>query len=290
MSITRLDPVSQSPIPMDEGGPGSNQRDVSTTLNYYPADSGPPIPVIVGETTVTNKRPSIAFGVTVHDVTGRQSDYNLDKNGFQFIHHVSEEKTFDDEERITSLYYKEVEQLLKDVTGASKVIIFNHRARRGPSDWHNAGMNNRLNAGPLFKVHVDQSYDGARLVLDNLLPVESGGAVKHRYQIINVWRPIKTVLRDPLAVADARSVPDEDLLAACVLKPNGRSETWTVMPSASHRWFFKYKQQPDEVLLFKTFDSDKSVARRVPHSAFKDEKHDGDAYRESIEVRALVLY
>lgn len=34
---------------MDEGEPGGNQRDVSTTLNYYPADSGPPIPVIVGE-------------------------------------------------------------------------------------------------------------------------------------------------------------------------------------------------------------------------------------------------
>lgn len=169
-------------------------------------------------------------------------------------------------------------------------------------------MNNRLNAGPLFKVHVDQSYDGAQLVLNQFLPGEFGGAVKHRYQIINVsleqlppswliadfqpqvWRPVKTVLRDPLAVADADSVPDEDLLAACVLKPNGRSETWTVKPSASHKWFFKYRQQPDEVLLFKTFDSDKSVARRVPHSAFKDEKHDGNSYRESIEVRALVLY
>lgn len=64
---------------------------------------------------MTNKRPSIAFAVTVHDVTGHESDYNLDKNGFQFIHHVSEEKTFDDEGRITSLYYREVEQLLKDV-------------------------------------------------------------------------------------------------------------------------------------------------------------------------------
>lgn len=49
ITMTQLDPVSPSSILMDEGDPGGNQRDVSTTLNYYPADSGPPIPVIVGE-------------------------------------------------------------------------------------------------------------------------------------------------------------------------------------------------------------------------------------------------
>lgn len=105
-----------------------------------------------------------------------------------------------------------------------------------------------------------------------------------------MWRPIKTVLRDPFAVADARSVADEDLLPASVIKPNGRSETWTVKPNATHRWFYKYRQQPDEVLVIKCFDSDNSVARRVPHSAFKDKNHDEDPHRESVEVRALVIY
>lgn len=263
---------------------------MSTTMNYYPAESGPPIPVIVSDKTVTNKRPSIALTVTVHDVTGHENEYDLSQNGFQFVQHVSEEKVFDDEERITSLYYAEVEQLLKDKTGASRVVVFNHRVRRGPSDWHNAGMNNRLNAGPLFKVHIDQSYDGAELQLRSLLPGEADELVKGRYQIINVWRPINTVLRDPLAVADARSVADADLIPASVVKPNGRSETWTVKPNSAHRWLYKYKQQPDEVLLIKCFDSDKSVARRVPHSAFKDEDHDEEPYRESIEVRAILLY
>ncbi|KUI62393.1 Uncharacterized protein in dcmA 3'region [Cytospora mali] len=259
-------------------------------MNYYPADSGPPIPVVVSATTVTNKRPSIATAVTVHDITGYESEYDLDKNGFQLVRHVSEEKVFIDEDRITSLYYAEIERLLEDITGASRVVIFNHRVRRGPSDWHNAGMNNRLNAGPLFKVHIDQSYDGAELQLRSLLPGEADELVKQRYQIVNVWRPIKTVLRDPLAVADARSVSDEDLLPASVIKPNSRSETWTVRPNSAHRWFFKYKQQPDEVMVIKCFDSSESVARRVPHSAFKDRDHDEEPHRESIEVRAILLY
>lgn len=83
---------------------------------------------------------------------------------------------------------------------------------------------------------------------------------------------------------------DEDLLAASVVKPTGRSETWTVMSNSAHRWFFKNEQQPDEVVLIKCFDSDTSVARRVPHSAFKDGDRDEAPNRQSIEVRALVLY
>lgn len=71
-------------------------------------------------------------------------------------------------------------------TGASRVVIFNHRVRRGPSDWDKAGLDNRLNAGPLFKVHVDQSYDGAELQLRNALPDEADELLKGRYQIVNV--------------------------------------------------------------------------------------------------------
>jgi hypothetical protein len=51
----------------------------------------------------------------VSDVSGRENKFTLDKNGFQFIKHTSREKKFDDEEKITGVYYAEVEQLLKQV-------------------------------------------------------------------------------------------------------------------------------------------------------------------------------
>lgn len=198
-------------------------------------------------------------------------------------------------------------------TGASRVVVFNHRARRGPSDWDKAGLDNRLNAGPLFKVHVDQSYDGAELQLGNVLPDEADELLRGRYQIINVcvcisghvggdladwlsmialqvWRPIKTVLRDPLAIADASTVLDSDLVSAAIIKPNSKSETWAVKPNAAHRWFYRHEHAPDMVVLIKCFDSDISVARRSPHSAFRNEDHKEHPGRESIEVRALVFY
>jgi hypothetical protein len=99
------------------------------------------------------------------------------------------------------------------------------------------------------------------------------------------------VLKDPLAVADAHSVPDSDLVGAALIYPNRRGETFTVKPNPNHAWYFKYGQRPDEVTLIKCYDSLKDGrARRVPHSAFTDPAEEDKYSRESIEVRALVFY
>jgi hypothetical protein len=106
-----------------------------------------------------------------------------------------------------------------------------------------------------------------------------------------VWRPIKTIYKDPLAVADAHSVPEDDLVGAALIYPNRRGETFAVKPSPNHRWYFKYAQRPDEVTLIKCFDTIKDGrARRVPHSAFTNPSEEDKDPRESIEVRALVFY
>jgi hypothetical protein len=137
---------------------------------------------------------------------------------------------------------------------------------------------------------VDQSYAGAEMVLRWKLPEDAEMLLTRRFQIINAWRPIKTVFKDPLAVADANSVAESDLVAAGIVYPTRRGETWTVKANPNHRWYFKHEQGPDEVMLVKCYDSVESVARRTPHTAF-EKPHEGDTgSRESIEVRALVLY
>lgn len=111
-------------------------------------------------------------------------------------------------------------------------------------------------------------------------------------QIINVWRPIRTIVRDPLAVAEANSVPDSDLVPTALIYPNRRGETYAVRHNESHKWFYKRGLTPEEVLLIKCFDSKvDGRARRVPHTAFVDETVSDDAPpRESIEVRCLVFH
>ncbi|KAI1775421.1 hypothetical protein F4818DRAFT_441517 [Hypoxylon cercidicola] len=272
------------------------RHDVPTHINYYkdPGDGSLPMPIVIADNTVKNERPHVPQAVVVHDVAGEEQKYALDSHGFQFLPHKSSLSglaAFQDEGRVKAEYYPESVRLLQDLTGASRIFIFDHKTRCGPSNWHKLGKGNRSARGPLLRAHVDQSYAGAELVLRRWFPDEADELVKKRYQIINLWRPIKPILKDPLAVADATSIADSDLVAASIVYPADRDETWTIKPRAAHRWYFKYAQRPDEVLLIKCFDSDADVpARRAPHSAFEnaDEK-DGES-RESIETRALVFY
>ncbi|KAK3319413.1 hypothetical protein B0H66DRAFT_268453 [Apodospora peruviana] len=267
-------------------------HDVLTGLNYWkdPGDGSAPTPLVVGGGTITNKRPTIRQPVTVTDITGSSENYTIDSHGFQYLFHPSQSKEFVDESKIKTEYYPQCVDLLESVTGANRIFIFDHKVRRGPTHWHNLGVNNLANRGPVTRVHVDQSYDGAEMVLRRWLPDEADELAKRRYQIINVWRPIKTILKDPIAVADANSIPETDLVPAKSMYDQYTGETWTVRPSSAHRWYFKYKLTPDEVLLIKCFDSDPKVARRTPHSAFEDPDEMNEEHRQSIEVRCLVFH
>ncbi|KAI0525880.1 hypothetical protein F5B22DRAFT_257942 [Xylaria bambusicola] len=278
-------------------GEKPQRRDVSSFINYYrdPGDGSPPMPVRISDKTVKNERPTISKPAIIKDITGQEDTYTLDKYGFQFCRRPTflHGSDFHDSGLVQAKYYPEAKQLLKDVTGAHRIHIFDHKVRIGPSNWHKLGEGNRTTRGPLFRAHVDQSYAGAELVLRRHFPDEADDLVKRRYQIINIWRPIKTVYKDPLTVADARSVPESDLLAASILYPRGdRDETWTMLPNGAHQWYFKNRQQPDEVLLVKCFDSATlpGLARRAPHSAFEDPDMADCGHRESIETRALVFY
>lgn len=189
-------------------------------------------------------------------------------------------------------------------TGASRVYIFDHTIRRAEQDTRTQSSNNTNDGnqdssvpkpinlrGPVNRVHIDQSYKAARSRVPHHLPELADTLLQTRYQIINVWRPIKPIARDPLAVADANSVPDSDLVTVGLIYPNRKGETYTVRPNSNHKWFYLRGQTPEEVMLIKCFDSKlDGRARRVPHTAFVDESTKNEIGRESIEVRCLVFH
>ncbi|TBU34136.1 hypothetical protein BD311DRAFT_735764 [Dichomitus squalens] len=100
-------------------------RDVPTTLNFYkPLNEEPPhrYAYAVEGKPQTNVG-SEPHSAVVHDVRGREAEFSLDKNGFQWVHWPSVEKDFVDDEVIKEKYYPEVERLLKEVAGAKRVFI-----------------------------------------------------------------------------------------------------------------------------------------------------------------------
>lgn len=117
-------------------------HDVPTTLNYY-SPIGEEAPFIyVKDPPAGVEKNNIGTDphpATIHDVRGKEDSVSLDKTGFQFVKHVSEEKDFLDEERIKTVYYKEVEELLKKEAGAKRGFHFrphDQEELRRRSDWN----------------------------------------------------------------------------------------------------------------------------------------------------------
>lgn len=140
-------------------------------------------------------------------------------------------------------------------------------------------------------MHIDQTDLAARQRVEQYLPSEAHALLQGRYQIINVWRPLRTVRRDPLAVADSRTVANTDLLPIKMIYPDKVGETCLVKPNPTIRFYYRRHQPPEMVTIFKCFESETDGrARRVPHSAFAIPGTEEEEARESIEVRALVFY
>ena len=84
---------------------------------YYldPGDGTLPEPINVTKPSNHFDKPKDIRTILVHDLRGQEDQFSLDKNGFQFLSHVSKEKEFLETESIETGYLPEVEQLVKNV-------------------------------------------------------------------------------------------------------------------------------------------------------------------------------
>src|ERR1700739_3125695 len=72
--------------------------------------------------------------VTIEDARDRESEFTLDRNGFALVKAPTAVANLYDPEEIKRVYYPEVEQLLKDKLGASRVFVFDHNVRNATRD------------------------------------------------------------------------------------------------------------------------------------------------------------
>lgn len=213
----------------------------------------------------------------------------LDRQGFEVRAHTTAVQDFADEQVVRAIYYREVEELLRRATGASKVVIFDHTRRLGSLGHTEEGIRE-----PAQRVHNDQTFvSGPRRVRDHLPQEEAERRLQKRHGIINVWRPIGSPVKTwPLAMCDARTIASDDLIASDLVYRDKVGETYAFSSNPAHRWLYYPELQPDEVLLLKIFDSQEDgTARLTAHTAFDDPTFGPNAPpRRSIEVRTLVFW
>ena len=127
----------------------------------------------------------------------------------------------------------------------------------------------------------------------DILPDEADALTSGRFAIIQTWRAIgRPIERDPLTLADARSIAFADLIPAERRFPHRVGEIYQVACNPAHRWTYFPRMRRDEALVFKVFDSlTDGRARWTAHTAFDDPTAPANARpRESIEIRTIAFF
>jgi hypothetical protein len=170
--------------------------------------------------------------VQIENLRGKENAATLDSTGFQFFRRPAKHREFRVDEDIQKEYYLESEHLIKELTGASRVVFFDHStskvlaallgSRFGTAvRRHDPAQNGELpqNRQPVAAVHVDQTSQAAINRVHHHLPAaDVPKLLEKRFQIINLWRPISHAAYDwPLALCDYTSVDRKDLLPVSLI-------------------------------------------------------------------------
>jgi hypothetical protein len=266
---------------------------VKAALNFIKPSAQKPLsyeydpPSGVPRTTATYE----ARTVSVHNMRSIAGQFSLEREGVRLVHAPTRVEDFYDERQIRKYYYPEAERLVRELTGASRVVIFDVTIRQripGVSD-----RSTGLPRQPVPRVHVDYTVKSGPQRVRDLLGDEADELLRRRFSVVNVWRPIRGPVQDsPLAVSDAQSVRFDDLVATDLLYTDRTGEIYMVRFNAEQRWFYAPQMSADEVLAFKCYDSaEDGRARFAPHAAFEDPTTPLDAWpRESVELRTLAFH
>lgn len=225
----------------------------------------------------------------IEDGRQRRSEFRLDEAGFELVDHPTQVRNFLDPDELRRVYYPEMEQLIAGRSGARRVFVFDHTLRSSDEAFR---AEHKIRE-PVRSVHNDYTeWSGPQRVRD-FFPDEAEALLGRRFAIVQVWRAIaKPIERDPLALADSRSLAPEDFIAAERRFPDRVGEIYLFEHNPAHRWTYFPRMRRDEAIVFKVYDSMKDGRPRwTAHSAFDDPTAPLDMLpRESIEIRSLVFH
>lgn len=262
--------------------------DVEAVLRYT-VDDGQPQNVYVADYDAS----TIKFEdkkVKIFNGRGAAQQWNTEVNGFQLVklHCPMEDGT--DLTLVDKFFRPAASELLKEITGAKKVILFHtasRNLRKAPSEVNYAAASN---------VHIDYNQASYEHQIRQFLgESEADIWLKRRWAAYNIWKPFETVEMDPLAVCDARTVEEKDLIL-CGMGTKPTEPLWpvkgiNVMFNENHQWYYFPHMSADEALVIKLCDTDQSNPQWTAHSAFSDPTSPlNPAPRVSMEGRFIAFF
>jgi hypothetical protein len=224
--------------------------------------------------------------VLVTDLRSLDDQPGIERHGFTMLREHTAVRDFLDAGEVANVLYPEAVALAMRLNGAAHAIAFGPVARSDRA----GNSHSRL---PAFGAHVDY---GRRTIEDIARPVLGAQAdywLGKRVVLMNLWRPISTVYRTPLALCDASTVQPGDLhdseIRGGLDDPNRPPLFgYNLSYNPAHSWYYTSHMQPGEVYAFKLYDSDSARPQWTGHTAINDpEAAEDSPPRESIEIRTI---
>ncbi|HSS64662.1 MAG TPA: CmcJ/NvfI family oxidoreductase [Gammaproteobacteria bacterium] len=254
-----------------------------------------------------------SYRVQIRDARPLQEQFTLDTHGFVLAEHRSTVGDFFDSEEVDAVYPGEVDDIVRELTGADHVVQRGWMVRTsGDLGKHRhkvQGYTHRSGVQPpASEAHVDYMPERAEAMAASIYKESFPDEKPYsRFIASSLWRTFSEPPQDwPLALCDASSVgADEGTPNALIIvdeipdRDTMLADEWeekTVVTAAifpykpQHRWWYFSNMTRHEVVLLKFHDSDKSRAMRVPHTAFRDTSFADVKPRSSIEVRTFAYF
>lgn len=261
-------------------------------LSYYAGDGSSPISLVAGPGGVDTRigaTESESHRVSLHNGRLSADQFQLEREGFRFVPHPTKVADFYDHNEIERVYYPEVEALIKRESGAKRVVVFDHTLRT-----EDEALRERAQIREVVRrVHNDYTEASAPKRVRDLMGGEAEELLEGRFAIIQVWRPIRHPVETwPLAICDARSLDEKDLIVTERRYQNRTGQTYAIRYNPGQHWYWFPRMRRDEALVFKVYESLRDGrARWTAHTAFDDPTSAPDARpRESIEIRTLAFF
>ncbi len=255
-------------------------------------DSAEYIASVGGGDVTEHKGNYIMQSMPIYNGRDRAEDFSLDREGFMLVPQTTSVRDFYSDDEIAGIYEPEVKALVREITGANEVGIFDHTRRSSSVEIQKARM---IREGASI-IHNDYTArSGPNRLRDHFPddPDKAEALLARRFAIVNVWRSMQgTIYRAPLALCDASSTAPDDLISVTRQAKDRIGEIQMALHNPAHRWYYFPEMQADEALLIKTYDSETDGrARFTLHTSFEDPGAPVNAPpRESIETRCFVFF
>jgi hypothetical protein len=265
---------------------------LTAELNYYVDTGEMPVSLVAGPGGIDTR---VGGGTgEPHRVTLRNGrlhlkEFAIERNGFVFVSHPTQVRDFYDDAEVRRVYYPEMEALIKREAGAKRVVVFDHTLRTQDQ----AQRETMQVRDVVRRVHNDYTEFSARKRVRDIMDDEAEELLKHRFAIVQTWRPIRLPVESwPLAIADSRTLDEKSMVVTERRYQDRVGQTMAITWDPDHRWYWFPHMRRDEALVFKVFDSmTDGRSRWTAHTAFDDPTSPPNArFRESIEIRTLAFF